>query len=41
MELLAALIIKAMIILISYEKIVYMLRYGDPSFEFMPEDVIL
>jgi len=36
MEWLAALIIKAMIIFISYEKIGYMLRSEDPSFEFTP-----
>jgi len=40
MEWLAALIIRAMIIFISYEKILYMLRSEDPSFEFMPGEGI-
>jgi len=40
MEQLAALIIKAMIIFISYEKIGYMPRSGDPSFEFTPGESI-
>jgi len=40
MEWLAALIIKTMIIFISYEKILYMLISGDPSFEFTPVEGI-